>query len=160
VLKIKSNSFVKQFRQLSVILIVKKGISILFAFVMIATMFHLSVATHYCGGKLAASKISLSGKLANCGMEGSENKLPLQGLNFSKHCCDDVITVCGTGCNYIPSISFIPESYQYNFAISALPAELAFKSLNDQIHSLTNVNPPGVLMSTSVDLPDICVFRI
>ena len=138
----------------------KKISSISLVLLIMAAMLHFSVATHYCGGKIAASKISLTGKLANCGMEGSEKELPFPGLNFSKHCCDDVITVCGTDSNYMPSISFIPESYKCNFSISALPAELAVKSLNDQIHSLTNVNPPGVLMSTSVDLPDICVFRI
>lgn len=128
---------------------------------MLAAVLHLSVATHYCGGKESAMKVSLSGKLADCGMEGSEKKLPLlPGTNLTKHCCNDVITFCGTDSNYAPSFSFVPESFQYNFQVFEIPAGLSINSCKDLIPSYTNVSPPGVLMSTNVDLSDICVFRI
>ncbi|MFA5820079.1 MAG: hypothetical protein WC854_12480, partial [Bacteroidales bacterium] len=81
----------------------KKGFSILLIPLILTAMLHLSVATHYCGGKEVASKLSLTGKLANCGMEGSKKELPLSGTNFTKHCCDDVVTFCGTDSNYTPS---------------------------------------------------------
>ena len=123
-------------------------------------MLHFSIATHYCGGKIAASKVSLTGKLANCGMESSEKGVPLPGTNFSSHCCDDVVTSCGIDSNYEPSFSFVPESYQYNFQVFALPVGLSVNSISDIIPSYTNVCPPGALMSTNVDLSDICVFRI
>ena len=42
-------------------------------------MFHISVATHYCGGQIAASRVTLTGKLASCGMEG-----PAKGVTFSR----------------------------------------------------------------------------
>jgi len=160
VLIIKSYSFVKQIEQLSVLMVVKKGISISLVLLMIAAMLHFSVAIHYCGGQIAASKVSLTGKLANCGMESQEKELPLPGINFSNHCCDDVVTSCGIDNNYLPSFSFVPESYNYNFQVLAVPAGLSDNSCTDLIPFYTNVSPPGVLMSTSVDLSDICTFRI
>jgi hypothetical protein len=123
-------------------------------------MLNLSVAKHYCGGKIVASKVSLTGKLANCGMEGTEKKLPLSGTNFTNHCCDDIVTSCGTDNNYTPSFSFVPDSYQSNFNIFSIPA--GYPVYNQAIlkSQCSDASPPGVLMSTNVDLSDICVFRI
>ena len=138
----------------------KKGVSISFALLMLLAMLHLTVATHYCGGKVAASTVSLSGKLATCGMECSEKGLPLPGTNFTKHCCDNIVTFCGIDSNYTPSFSFVPESYQYNFQVFAIPVGLSVNSHTDLITLDTNTSPPGVLLSTNVDLSDICIFRI
>jgi hypothetical protein len=121
---------------------------------------HISIATHYCGGKEVASIVSLTGKLADCGMEGSEKQLPQQGTSISNHCCDNYVTFCGISSNYSPTYSFIPESYQNNFQVLAIPVELSAKSQININPLYSNVSPPGALMSTCVDLSDICVFRI
>ena len=138
----------------------KKGVSISFALLMLLAMLHLTVATHYCGGKVAASTVSLSGKLATCGMECSEKGLPLPGTNFTKHCCNDIVTFCGIDSNYIPSFSFLPESYQYNFQVFSIPSGSPVYSIAVLKSLYINVSPPGTLMSTNVDLSDICIFRI
>jgi hypothetical protein len=156
----KTNSFVKQIEQLSVLIIVKKGISILFALVTIATMFHFSVATHYCGGHIAASKISLTGKLASCGMEGSQKQLPPPGIYFSKHCCEDVVTSFSTDNNYIPSFFNIPATVQFNFQTLGLLSESSVSLAGVFKLQYSDKSPPGAMMSTNVDLSDICVFRI
>lgn len=138
----------------------KKVTSISLVLLMIAALFHISVATHYCGGQFAASSVTLTGKLASCGMEGPEKELPFPGESFSKHCCDDVITICETDSNYMPSFSYVPESYQYEFQILSVLTGLSVNSCNDLVSFYTNVSPPGALMSTDVDLSGICVFRI
>jgi hypothetical protein len=138
----------------------KKVFSIFLSLLMIAAMLHISVATHYCEGKEVATTVSLSGKLASCGMKCSEEEMPLQGTYFTNHCCEDIITYSGISSNYSPEYSFIPESYQYNFQVLALPVGLSAKSQVDINPLYASVNPPGVLMSTQVDLSDICVFRI
>lgn len=138
----------------------KKVFSISFTLLMLVTMMHFSVAIHYCQGKEFASKLSLTGKMASCGMEDNEKSLPLTGTNFAKHCCDDVVTYFGITNNYVPSYSFIPEFFLYNFQSFALPAGFYVNYSAYLIHSYTNESPPGMLMSTSVDLSDICVFRI
>jgi hypothetical protein len=127
---------------------------------MVAAMLHISVAMHYCGGKEVATTVSLTGKLASCDMTCSKEEIPLQGTNFTNHCCDDIVTFCGISTNYSPTYSFIPESFQYNFQVLAIPVELTAKSQTDQNLLYTSVSPPGALMSTNVDLSNICVFRI
>ena len=127
---------------------------------MVVTMLHISVAMHYCEGKEVATTVSLSGKLASCGMKCSEEEIPLQGTNFTRHCCDNTITFCGISSNYSPTYSFVPESYQYNFQVLAIPVELSVKTQPDNNSFYSNVSPPGALMSTNVDLSSICVFRI
>ena len=138
----------------------KKVISISLSILMLTAVFHLSVATHYCEGKEIGTIVSLSGKLALCDMKCSEMELPLTGTNFTKHCCDDVVTFCGVDNNYTPSFSFVPESYQYNFHVLAIPTGLFVNSYTDLIPLNTSLNPPGTLMSTNVNLSNICVYRI
>jgi hypothetical protein len=138
----------------------KKVFSISLSLLMVAAMLHISVAMHYCGGKEVATTVSLSGKLASCGMECSEEELPLTGTYFNKQCCADIVTTFGIDNHYTPTYSFIPESFQYNFQVLAIPVELSAKSQTDLNLLYTSVSPPGVLMSTKVDLSNICVFRI
>jgi len=138
----------------------KKAGSILFSLLMLAVMFHVSVATHYCHGNLAGSKISLSGELASCGMEGDGENLPLPLTQLESHCCDDVVVVYGINNIYIPSFSAITDSYQDNYKIFSFPLELPVNSVKVFQSLYTSVSPPDELLSTSVDLSDICVFRI
>jgi hypothetical protein len=139
----------------------KKVLSISLSIMMLTALLHLSVATHYCGGKETGMKVSLTGKLAGCGMESSEKELPQPpGAALKNLCCNDVLIFCGTDSNWTPSFSFIPEYFQNEFQIFAVPADLSVNTYTDQILSYTNVSPPGVLMSTGVDLSAICVFRI
>ena len=138
----------------------KKGISISLTLLMITAMLHFSVAMHYCGGKIAASKISLTGKLATCGMESSEKELPLSGINFSKHCCDDVVIYMLTDNNYTQSFPIVQNSFQHNFQILGMPAGYPVLSPAVSKSIFTNTGPPGTMMSADVDLSDICVFRI
>ena len=138
----------------------KKGISISLSLLILTAVLHLSVATHYCEGKEIAMIVSLSGKLASCDMKCSEMELPLTGTNFTKHCCDDVVTFCGVDNNYTPSFSFVSESYLYNFHVLAIPTGLFVNSYTDLIPLNTSLNPPGTLMSTNVNLSNICVYRI
>ena len=78
--------FVKHFEKESVIQEMKKFISISLTFLLLAALFHFSIATHYCGGTIAATKISLSGKLASCGMENDVENSPQSGTYFLSHC--------------------------------------------------------------------------
>ena len=138
----------------------KKVFSISLSLLMIAAMLHISIATHYCEGKEVAKTVSLSGKLASCGMKCSVEEMPLQGTYFTNHCCEDTITFSGINSNYSPTYSFVSETFQYNFQVLAISVEISAKSQTDKNLLYTNVSPPGVLMSTNVDLSNICVFRI
>lgn len=127
---------------------------------MLIALLHFSVATHYCMGKVAASKISLSGDLATCGMENDENEPSQTDTHFTSHCCDNVLVFCGINGTYFPSFTFVPESFNNDFQVFNVPANMNTCSIasSDPIDKYTN--PPGVSLSNNVDLSAICIFRI
>ena len=120
----------------------KKGVSISLVLLLLTAMLHFTIATHFCGGRVAASKVSLSGKLASCGMECSEKDFPLPGTHFITHCCDDVVTLFGVDSNYAPSFSFVPETFQNDFQVIAIPVALSVNSYTNLVPLYTNVSPP------------------
>jgi hypothetical protein len=138
----------------------RKGISILFALIMILSVARITIATHYCGGKVADTKVSLSGKLASCGMESTEKSIPLSGNNLTKHCCEDQVIRIGT-CNIFTSpVSFITENIQ-NLQHFIFPTVFqSFHSIITTNSFYTSISPPGHFIATAVSLDDICVFRI
>ena len=145
--------------------IMKKGVSICLSILLLAATLHFTLATHYCGGQEVAMKVSITGKLADCGkaaggMDASEKEFPTPGISLTKHCCDDTITFCGIDRCYSAIYSLVPESFQYNFQVLAIPIKLSARSQTNNYLLYINVSPPGALRSTNVDLSNICVFRI
>jgi len=125
-------------------------------------MLHFSVARHYCGGTLAATKVSLSGALATCGMEGAEGKCPYDhhGERIESHCCDDDLTAYGIDNNYTPAAKSTAASSQEKIPVPVMPLEKPVM-LSFIVHkSWSDISPPEQLMTSSVFLPDIRVFRI
>jgi hypothetical protein len=127
---------------------------------MFAAILHLSVATHYCGGNLAASRISISGKLATCGMENDGPDFFLEGLHFKSHCCDNKIVYCEINNYYFPTLYTVPEYFNHDFQILSLTADIALTSPFSVKTINTSVSPPNVYLSNRVDLSDICILRI
>ena len=138
----------------------KKVFSISLALMMLTAILHLSVATHYCGGKIETSKVSFSGIPVSCGMESSLEDLSLQGAQLSSNLCDNVVIHFGIDNNYFPTFSVPIDSYQNNNLAFCIPIDLPVNSLAVLQSLYTSVTPAGVLLSTNVDLSDICVFRI
>ena len=138
----------------------KKVVSISLIFLVLAAMLHFSVAKHYCGGRLAASKISLSGKFATCGMENDVKKVPQTGSHFETDCCDNVIFFYGINSRYFPSFSSLPVVHQICFQTFSLPSPLNIIFLSSIKTIYTSSSPPDKLMTSSVDLSNICIFRI
>jgi len=128
--------------------------------VFILSGVHVTIATHFCGGRGVASEVSLSGLLATCGMEGNETSCPLDGQNMKSHCCEDFVSVYGIDNNYTSSFSFqfIPvQADLESFATPLLNQKNQYYCLTQNIRSY---NPPGVLQSTDVDISRICIFLI
>lgn len=138
----------------------KKIVSIFLLLLTLTALLHLSVATHFCGGVEVASKVSLTGKLANCGMEAPKSEIPVSGTSLSRHCCDNHISYCGIYTNYVPSFSFVAKTFHNISQIFVIPLKLSINSRVDLISLRTDATPPGTFASTDVDLSGICVFRI
>jgi len=122
---------------------------------------HITIATHHCGiGNSTTEKVSIDGELASCGMEGPEDQCSLPGTHFSKHCCDDNVSVLAVDNNYSPSFSEFKAFSLHILQVFDIPASLKIHSLIAINLFSTSVSPPGYFIVSAVSLPDICVFRI
>jgi hypothetical protein len=137
---------------------IKKVLSISTVVLILTAILNISVATHYCGGMIASSKVSLSGQLATCGME-NDNQLPVSGFVFSSHCCENVVRHYFVTGNYFPSFTSIPESFQQHLQTLEIP-EFLFRNIFTSLINPTSESPPVLANNSKVDLSDICIFRI
>jgi hypothetical protein len=139
---------------------VKKAISIFMTLLIMAAMFHITVATHFCGGEIAGKLISVTGRLATCGMEKDGDNSGSGEVYFTRHCCEDDVILCQTNNNYFPTFTFLQAA---NFNISMNPGTsepfvdfsiIASKPLS------TGTGPPGKFLPANVHQSCICVYRI
>ncbi|HNX85134.1 MAG TPA: hypothetical protein PKK03_11855 [Bacteroidales bacterium] len=140
----------------------KKLLSILTVLLVVTAMLHFSVARHYCHGEMVASKVSLSGALATCGMEDNEGDCR-HGHNedlFDSHCCDDVVTSYFLDNTYTPATKAKSGLDHAKLQVPVMPVEKPARVAFTEARSLSDISPPGGLMTSSVDLPQIRVFRI
>lgn len=137
----------------------KKLFSILLAGMFLLSGMHLSMATHICGGELAAVQWSFSSEKAGCGME-SENRSDPAEKSCHSDCCQDQITVCIVDTNYNLSTIQVNKPINQLLQVFNIPVGDGHKQLLSNVSAITNVQPPGSFLPTAVSLPDICVFRI
>jgi len=150
----------KLFNLYVVYLLVKKGVYILFALVILLSGTHFSIATHYCGGRIAATKVSLSGKPVSCGMENSDHSCPLSGTHFDTSCCEDHLTTIEIINNFTQPGTIIPGESQLLVQNFYYQGYHSFHSTSNSTISYINTGPPGSLLASSVRLDYICVFQI
>ena len=140
----------------------KKFLSILTVLLVVTAMLHFSVARHYCGGELVASKLTLSGVAASCGMESGDGICgnDRNGEQVKSHCCDDVITSYSIDNNYTPASKAFTGFDQVKIQAPVLTIENPVRIVFLIDRPLTGIGPPGQIMTSAVDLPEIRVFRI
>lgn len=137
----------------------KKLLTILLASFILLSGMNLSVAKHFCGGKIADVKISFSGVKASCGMETDEQTCPVHG-KVASNCCQNDISVFLVD-NYFNSTTLqIKEVSQPVSQLFFLPLIQSLYSLVPTFQAYTDVSPPDKLLANVVSLPKICVFRI
>jgi hypothetical protein len=118
----------------------------------------VNFATHYCGGSVAATKVSLNGELATCGMESASDNKSKEDL-FANHCCDDVTAFYSLSSNYIPSFYFHNDLFQQVSFFTEIPSENTIHNIL-LITSSEIIRPPGTHSPNSVERQVLCVFRI
>lgn len=137
----------------------KKLISIPLIILLAFSGISIKFATHFCGGYVAATNVSLTGELATCGMEHSPDNKSFQDI-FTTKCCDDVTSEYSICNNYYPSSSSIYDSglnIIYNIDIPV------YNLYNQHViicNSGKNKKPPGAFFPNSVSRPDICIYLI
>jgi hypothetical protein len=139
---------------------VKKVLTILTAVLLLASGMHLSFASHYCGGKLAAVRLSVTGEYATCGMERCITGAGTTQKTYSDNCCENHISAFSLG-NYESTTSLLPGSpEQKTIHFSGIPVypllshDYSFKAYG------SNTSPPGNYCPENLSIPILCVFRI
>jgi hypothetical protein len=118
----------------------------------------VSFATHYCEGSVVATKVSLTGELATCGMEQTTSDHLLID-RFCSHCCDNTASVYSICNNYFPSAFSVEDPLLQAISVYFLPLDYLL-SPEMISNTLNTIRPPGSYTPNSVTLPDLCIFRI
>jgi hypothetical protein len=138
----------------------KRLISIPMLVLILFSGINIDIASHFCGGRLAATKISLTGELASCGME-DHPFLNTPNGSITTHCCDNVISSLTVSPNYVPSVSTtVPDNGPDLNHIYVVPGDL-YKSQEKMLSYRSFLKrPPGVFNPCDVDQQSICIYRI
>jgi hypothetical protein len=137
----------------------KKLLSISLTFLILLAGMHLTIATHYCGGKIAEIKLSFSGELASCGMETDKDYL-LPGVNIETECCQNQGSIFAVDHNYSPSFTEFKAFSQTVLHTYPIPENSTLHTIISFSNLYSDISPPGFLFAHAVSLPKICVFRI
>jgi hypothetical protein len=138
----------------------KKLAAIPLIILILFTGINISIATHYCGGNFAGSRVSLSDKTADCGMNPEADKNS-SSESLRKHCCENVLTSVTVCKNYFPeSVSSIPQYFPLTTDVNAtLSDHISDEFAGFSTHTIT-ISPPGRYSQRSVEQQSICVFLI
>jgi hypothetical protein len=136
----------------------KKSLTILITVVLLASGMQVSIDRHYCGGELADIKLSLTGRMASCGMEKTENKCPDYPV-FNKKCCEDQISFYSISSKYFPGFFKLSHPSTGKDIPLAHISFIVLRNLNTSDFIAWEL-PPGDKSKSSLTLSEICVFRI
>jgi len=137
----------------------KKLLSISLTFLILLSGMHFTVATHFCGGELAASKVSFTGELASCGMETDKDYL-LPGINIETDCCQNRGSILLVDHNFSPFLTIFKIFSPNLLQVFEIPTCIQIHSLTAVNPIYTDVGPPGNFLANAVSLTKICVFLI
>jgi hypothetical protein len=137
----------------------KKTFSILLAVMFLLSGMHLSLATHLCGGEVAAVKWSFSHQLGGCGMKADHEALSTE-RTIGQACCQDIISIYSVDGQYQFSSLQMKASTIHLLQIFGIPVRIGIAFHSSFAFFNTIVHPPGQLLTSAVDLTDIGVFRI
>ena len=138
----------------------KKLFSILFAGMILLSGMHLSIATHFCEGELAAVKWSVLDEKASCGMEMVKPVHTAEKSYEAESCCKDQMSFYAVDNNYQTSTIQINKPADQILQVFYIPSTLGIQFVNAKNTTNTHVQPPGKFIASAVSLPDICVFLI
>lgn len=135
----------------------KKAFTLLFILIVLISGMTLRYSEHYCQGILVASKISISGDNAGCGMNREENGCT--GAELSSLMCVNEIVLFTFSDNYVYS-SGNRESCQ-QLRNTGFPFIITPKENFTPVSSTELRQPPsGVLNLFRSECEVLCVFRI
>lgn len=138
----------------------KKILSISVALLMLLSGLQLTISRHYCGGELADAKVSVTGHVASCGMEGETDECTQPGNHVESSCCNNQVSTYAIDHNFAPSFTSFKAFEQPVLQVFILPEIQNFNAITAYNRIYTDVSPPPNWLVSDVNLSDIGVFRI
>jgi hypothetical protein len=123
----------------------RKILNIFIVCLLVVATTGVTVAKHYCSGRLVST--TLSGDHKKCCGEGCKS-------------CHDQIKNYKVTEDYNPSSYKIKEVTKNILQVFDFPVNISLHSITASNPLYTNINPPGELLTIAVSLADICIFRI
>ncbi|MFZ2338412.1 MAG: hypothetical protein WAW07_01665 [Bacteroidales bacterium] len=136
----------------------KQAFAILVGVVMLASGMTVSIDKHYCGGELAETKVSFSGRLSSCGMEDVQNEC-LNQPSMDNKCCDDQLTFYRISSSYLPEYLKLSYTADFKDIPSAPEPNALFSGPYMDVYRTWEL-PPGEKLKSAPLLSEICVYRI
>ncbi len=134
-------------------------LSIPLSLLLLFSGINIRYAAHYCGGNVVATRISLSGELATCGMEPKEdNNSSL--VTLKKHCCEDITSEYTINNNYVPSLTEIDLPGQMIVDHGFFSADHLIIKGYPAIYFFNDIGPPGTDHSKTDLVSVLHTFRI
>jgi hypothetical protein len=137
----------------------KKAFSIFLVLAVLLSSIHFTVATHFCGGEVAAVKAGMEGTKASCGMEDGHKECPNPSGISSASCCKNSSSVLSVDHFKVPSLLEIQKINLTLLQVYLIPVLHIVQALPLNNISFTNEAPPHSLLSLPGRLAFICVFR-
>lgn len=119
---------------------------------------HPAISTHFCGGNIAAVKMSFSGEHATCGMPDAMEIPGEEVLN--PFCCHNDLAVYSTDENYTPASFHFNLSPELTTVFLNVPAGILVSEVYESSSYYYAGSPPGDLEAGVVPLSGLCTFRI
>ena len=138
----------------------KSFLSISLIILFLSANLDLKVASHYCGGSLAGTRVSFTGKMATCGMETDEENPPADQPTYNPHCCDNKVALLSVSDFY--DISFNDLRFTGRDHTQLANADLCSLCINKycKLSFYDIVKPPGSNLPERKTCPLLCTFRI
>ena len=139
--------------------IVRKILAIPLIVLILFSGISIKFATHYCQGSVFATRVSLTGQLATCGMEHHEDH-NLSQESITSECCDDVLSAYTLSNNYLGSTFHIDNPNLTGTYFVFMPFHTEVVAPITHVPSYSNIRPPGMNDLYTPAIQTLCVFRI
>lgn len=127
--------------------------------IILVSGMNLTVASHICGGEVAAVKWSFFGEKATCGMEDAKSDCPVHGV-MTSGCCKNRTAAFTVDENYYPTVSNFEKDKDNHLQIFLVPAGISELSVSE--YTLLNDfrRPRDKPLTNDVRQEMNCVFII
>jgi hypothetical protein len=124
----------------------KKALAIPLILMILFSGITVKFSVHLCSGNIVATKFSLKGDIASCGMESPGPSRSGVDL-FRTHCCDNLIASFQLKTNYVASSALSIETISFSDNFSFVPYIIPDTPEFCIRQTSSNTGPPGLISS-------------